>query len=45
MKGQRQEGVWEWLVTHRTMLVGHGKGMNQHKTKGMIIMGKEAEKQ
>ena len=24
------------------MLVGHGKGMNQHRTKGMIIMGKRS---
>ena len=39
MKKQRQEGVWEWLVTHRIMSVGHGKGMNQHRTKGLIIMG------
>ena len=24
------------------MLVGHGKGMNHHRTKGMIIMGERS---
>ena len=42
MKKQKQEGVWEQLVTHQILLVGHGKGMNQHRTKGMIIMGKRS---
>ena len=42
MKKQRQERVWERLVTLQIMLVGHGKEMNQHRTKGMIIMGKRS---